>query len=56
MQYYIIVQLQYDTVYVLHGFIPIEETGTVSTVMGMVLEMGTHSVPMKNPSKGDTMM
>ena len=50
MQYHIIVWLQCDTMYVLHGFIPIEETGMVSTVTGMVLEMGTHSVPMKNPN------
>ena len=49
MQYRIIVRLQCDTVYVLHGFIPIEETGTVSTVTGTVVEMGTRSVPVKNP-------
>jgi len=50
MQHHTIVQLQCDTMYVLHGFIPVEKTGTVSTVTGTVVEMGTHSVPVKNPS------
>ena len=54
MQYCIIVWLQCNTVYVLHGFIPIEETGMVSMVTGTVLEMGTHSVPMKNPNHHQT--
>jgi len=49
-----IVQLRCDTVYVLHGFIPVEETGMVSAVMGTVVEMGTYSVPMKNPNHLDT--
>jgi len=50
MQHCTIVRLRCDTVYVLHSFIPIEETGTVSTVTGMVVEMGTRSVPVKNPT------
>jgi len=36
--------------YVLHSFIPVEETGTVSAVMGTVVDLGTCSVPVKNPS------
>ena len=49
MQHCTIVRLRCDTVYVLHGFIPVEETGTVSAVMGMVVDLGTRSVPVKNP-------
>jgi len=49
MQHHTIVQLQCDTMYVLHGFIPVEEMGMVSMVTGTVVEMGTCSVPVKNP-------
>ena len=50
MQHRTIVQLRCDTMYVLHGFIPVEEMGIVSTVMGTVVDLGTRSVPMKNPN------
>ena len=49
MQHCTIVQVRCDTMYILHSFIPVEETGTVSTVTGTVVDLGTHSVPMKNP-------
>ena len=50
MQHYTIVQLRCDTMYILHGFIPVEEKGMVSVVMGMVVDLGTCSVPVKNPT------
>jgi len=50
MQHRTIVWLRCDTVYVLHGFIPVEEMGMVSTVTGTVVDLGTRSVPVKNPN------
>jgi len=50
MQHYTIVRLRCDTMYILHGFIPVEEKGMVSVVMGMVVDLGTCSVPVKNPT------
>lgn len=51
MQHCMIVWLMWDTIYVIYGFIPISSTGTVSTVTGVVMKMGTHGIPVIHPSR-----
>jgi len=50
IQYHTGLQVSYDTIYVLYGFLTVTVEGTVCAVMVMVMEVGTHSIPVINPS------
>jgi len=45
-----IVRLMWDTIYVIYGFIPVSSMGRVSAVMGAVIKMGTHGIPIIHPT------
>jgi len=52
MQHHTLLWLRCDTIYVIYGFIPISWTVMVSTVTVMVMEIGTHGIPMTYPNCG----